>query len=81
LNDLILTHQQARLLAEASLPVPIRDPEGNLLGYASPNAGKLAQHGFTPAQLAEAKRRADSDGPWYTTQQVLDHLRSLEQAC
>jgi hypothetical protein len=76
--DLIITHEQARLLAGASFPIAIRDPDGKLMGYVSASDVPQKPHGFTPEQIAEARRRADSDGPWYTTQQVLEHLRSLE---
>lgn len=79
MSDLIISHEQAKLLASATVPVAIRDPDGNLLGYVSPGNTQAKRHGFTPEEIAEARERADSDGPWYTTDQVLEHLRSLER--
>jgi hypothetical protein len=40
-----------------------------LVGYFPPP--------LSAAEVAEAKRRLNSDGPWYTTQQVIEHLDSL----
>ncbi len=79
MSDLIITHEQAKVLSEATVPVAIRDPEGKLLGYASPSEHKPKSHGFTREEIAETRRRADSDGPWYTTAQVLEHLRKLDE--
>jgi hypothetical protein len=50
--------------------IEVRDRNGNHLGYVT--------RSFTPEEIEEAKRGLASSGPWYTTQQVLDHLRSLE---
>jgi hypothetical protein len=71
MNGLVFTHEQAKLLEEASAALPIRDPSGKLIGYASPTATKLA---FTPEQITELEQRLDSDGPWSTTKEVLDRL-------
>jgi hypothetical protein len=79
MSDLIITHEQAKVLSGATVPVAIRDPDGKLLGYVSPSEDKANLHGFTREEIARARQIADSDGPWYTTQQVLEHLRSLEQ--
>ena len=51
--------------------VEVRDQRGNLLGYVSVPP--------SDAEIAEAKRRLESDGPWHTTEQVTEHLKSLEQ--
>jgi hypothetical protein len=77
--DLIVTHDQAKVLAGATVPVAIRDPDGNLLGFASPSGGQPKLHGFTPEEIARSRQIADLKGPWYTTEQVRQHLRSLEQ--
>lgn len=37
-----------------------------------------ARSDFGPADIAEARRRLKSEGPRYTTQEVLEHLRSLK---
>ncbi len=68
-----LTDEQARLLGQTHL-VEVRDRNGRVLGYIQPI-------GFTPEQVEEAKRRGASQGPWYTGEQVREHLRQLEKAC
>jgi hypothetical protein len=62
--------QQAKLIAEATDFVEIRDPRGKHLGYVA--------HGFTNEDVAIARQRLASDAPRYPTHQVLDYLRSLE---
>jgi hypothetical protein len=71
MTQIILNDEQARVFVTAGESVELRDESGRLLG--------LASRGPTEEELAEARRRLASDGPWFTTQQVLDHLRSLEQ--
>jgi hypothetical protein len=34
---------------------------------------------FSPEEIAAAEKEADSPGPWYTTKEVLEHLRSLDR--
>lgn len=71
--QLIVDDDQARLIRESAEPVEIVDRTGNRIGIL--NWG----HEWTPEELAEAERRARSDGPWHTTQEVLDHLKSLDR--
>ena len=68
---IVVDDQQARVISEATGTVEIRDREGKHLGYVA--------HGFTDEDIAIAKRRLASDEPRYTTQEVLDHLQSLQQ--
>jgi hypothetical protein len=69
--QIILNDDQAGVVQRALNPVELRNGQGRLIGYVSPPPSS--------AIVAEAKRRANSVGPWHTTQQVLDHLTSLEQ--
>lgn len=59
----------------------IRDTDGNLLGYFTP-AGQaetlLYQQDIAQFDFEELKRRAASTERGYTTEEVLHHLRSLE---
>jgi hypothetical protein len=71
--QLILNDDQARVIRESVEPVEIVDRTGNRIGILKRG------HQWTPEELAEAERRARSDGPWYSTQEVLDHLNSLER--
>jgi hypothetical protein len=69
--QVVLNNDQAKAVQQAGGTVELRDLQGMLLGYVSPPP--------TEAEIAEAKRRLESDGPWYNTEQVMDHLRSTEQ--
>lgn len=33
---------------------------------------------FTPEEIAAAEKEAEGPGPWYSTKEVLDYLRSLD---
>jgi hypothetical protein len=71
MEHIVVSDQQARLISEATESIEIRDARGGHLGYVA--------HGFTDEDIAIAKQRLASDDPRYTTQQVLDHLRSLDR--
>jgi hypothetical protein len=49
----------------------VRDQQGNILGTIEP--------AWTEEDIAEAKPVLATNTTWYTTEQVLDHLRSLEK--
>lgn len=68
--QIIVNDQQAKLILEAREAIAIFDQQGRQLGYVG--------HGFTQEDVAIAQHRLNSNEPRYTTQQVLDHLRSLE---
>jgi hypothetical protein len=68
---IILTDEQAKIVASALQPVQVKDAKGNILGSIPPI--------WTEEDIAEAKQRLTSDEPRYTTAQVLEYLRSLEQ--
>ena len=68
---IVVTDEQARLISESAESIEIRDRSGKHLGYVAP--------GFTDEDIAIAKQRLASDEARYTTQEVLDHIQSLEQ--
>jgi hypothetical protein len=72
MTKLILTNEQARVLAESNGQdaVLLFDPSGKHLGWVERPA-------FTPEEVAEAERALDEGGLRYTTEEVLAHLRSL----
>jgi hypothetical protein len=70
MSFITIDDQQAKVLLESTGEVEIRDKQGNCLG--------LVTRSFNGEEIAEARRRLASGGPWYSTRQVLDHLRSLE---
>jgi hypothetical protein len=70
MRHIVVDDQQVKLITETKDTLEIRDAQGRLLGYVA--------HEFTDDDIAIAKQRLASAGPRYTTQEVLDHLRSLE---
>lgn len=71
MQQIILTDEQAEVVASALKPVAVCDGKGRVLGTIAPI--------WTEEDIADAKRRLASDEPRYTTAQVLEYLRSLEQ--
>jgi hypothetical protein len=71
-SHITLNDEQARIVAESQRPVELRDSAGKLLAWVWPDVA--------PDDIAIAKQRLRSNQPRYTTQEVLDHLQSLEQA-
>jgi hypothetical protein len=70
MTELLLTHEQTKLLRAIQQPIPVRDADGNLIGQFEPR--------FSPQLIAELKRRGASQGPWYSGQQVQNRLAALQ---
>jgi hypothetical protein len=70
MTRIVLTDEQARIVAAAKKPLPVCDERGNVLGFVSP--------AWSEADIAEAKKRLASDAPRLTTAEILAYLRSLE---
>lgn len=68
---IVLDQQQAELLARTGKTLQVLDPQGRLVGFIEPAP--------TEAEIARAKARLAIDEPEYTTDEVLEHLRSLEK--
>ena len=68
--EIILTDEQARILAQATGPVTIRDTTGAVLGHVEPH--------LTPTKIAELKRVAEAE-PGYSGEQVQAMFRALEE--
>lgn len=69
--QIVLDAGQAKQILEAEDQVEIIGPGGKHLGY-------VRRRMFTPEEVREAVQRANDGGPWFTTEEVLTHLRSLE---
>lgn len=81
---IVLTEEQTKAITGVSEPIDLVDSSGRMLGRMTPTPPESDQAlEMTPEDLAEVKRRmadaARDGGTFYTTQQVLDHLKSLEQ--
>ncbi len=82
MTQIVLTNEQEGILAAACEPVAVRRPDGSIAGFVSPKPKAVTPKEplFTPEEIAEAERRIDSPGPWYTIKDVLEHLRSMERS-
>lgn len=69
---IVVDLDEAEMIARAGRSVQVRDPNGNLVGFITP-APPADELAAARARLAEGPQ-----GPTYTTQEVLAHLRSLE---
>jgi hypothetical protein len=68
---IVLNDEQAKAVEDSSGAVELRDTRGRLVGYVARSS--------SAEDIAAAKARLSSTGPWYSTAQVLSHLQSLEQ--
>jgi hypothetical protein len=68
----IVVDEQAKIIRESDDRIEVRDQSGNRLGYLD--------RGFSDEDIATAKRRMESDETRFTTQQVLDHIQSLNRS-
>lgn len=67
--QLVVTPEQAQLLHAAQECVEVVDLQGNRLGFLAPPIWQQ--------ELALARQRAQASEPRYTTDQVLERLRSV----
>jgi hypothetical protein len=68
--EIVLTEEQARILAGAGTTVVVRDPHGATVGVLDPKEAAI---------IAEAKRRAANPSPlYYTSASVLAMLDALQ---
>ena len=70
MTQIILDQAQAEVVAKANEPGEVRGPIGILRGHIEPE--------LTASEIQALKQKLTSPAKWYTTEQVLDHLRSLE---
>ena len=68
---IVVDDERARIISQSPESIEVRDRTGRHLGYVT--------GGFTDEDVAIARQRMASDEPRYTTEQVLEHLQSLEQ--
>lgn len=71
MSGIVVTAEQVKLITESAGNVPVRGPEGQIIGFISRD--------FSEAEVAQVLLRMKDEQRVYTTQQVLDHLRTLER--
>lgn len=69
MSEIVLTEEQARVLAGATSAVVVRTPGGAAVGSIDPQEAAI---------IAEAKRRLATPGPRYSGAQVLATLDALQ---
>lgn len=82
MSQITLTFEQAGVLSQGNYPIAIRHPDGTTVAYLTRTGNLYSGAGpeFTLAEIAAAEKALQSNGPWYSTQEVLDHLRTLESS-
>jgi hypothetical protein len=71
-SHIVADEQQAALIARADQSLQVLDPRGNLIAFVRPISKEENE------QIAIAKARLELEEPCFTTQEVLDHIRSLD---
>lgn len=76
MTSITLTPEQEAILdAEPRKMIPVQRPDGTIAGFVTLTPRDSI---FTVEELEEAKRRANSDEPRYTTEEVLKRLQSQD---
>jgi len=68
----------AETLRPASEPIRLVDEQGQVLGSFAPIAVTDSADDLTAEEIAEMKRRVNSPGPWYSTDEMINYVRSRE---
>jgi hypothetical protein len=79
MTRIVVDEELGKQLLSAKQPVELCDGSGRVLARVMPRLD-LSKYGpkEPPISEEELSRREKSD-QWYTTEQVLEHLRSLEK--
>lgn len=81
MNEIVLSAEQASIVASAEGSIAVRRPDGELIGWVEPLALQTPQQSpFTEEEVAAAATEALGPNEWHTTKQVLERLRSLDQS-
>ena len=74
MKHIVVDQQQAELIRGGGRSIQVLDAAGKIVGYITP-APSEEEIALVGARLAEGP-----NGPLYTTQQVMEHLRSLDNS-
>lgn len=69
---IVVDSGQAETIVKFGRNVQVRDPNGKIVGFIEPAPSD------EEIALAKARLAKGPNGPTYTTQEVLDHLRTLK---
>ncbi len=70
---IVLTEEQARIVADAQHGIEVRDPQGRSVAFFTPLLPEEA------ALVAEARRRLQAGGPRIPSARVMDMMAQLQQ--
>lgn len=71
MTQIVLNPEQVKLYHQAKEPVQICDPSGKVLGTLPPD--------YSAEFIAELKRRAQTPGRRFTSEQVTRHMQALAE--
>jgi hypothetical protein len=71
--QIVLTEEQARVVAASTESVEVIDPDGRIVSFLTPLDPRLAE------TIKECQRRHASSEPRIPSEQVQAHLRKLEE--
>jgi hypothetical protein len=77
MTQIVLTPEQEQILQTAGKMVTVCRPDGSIAGIMALTPKEPV---FSPEEIAAAQQIAESEGPWYTTKEVLERLRTQERA-
>ena len=67
----------AEALGKATEPIRLVDEQGRVLGsFAPATTTRKGSDELSAEELAELKRRVNSPGPWYSTDEMLAYVQS-----
>jgi hypothetical protein len=79
MTQIILDASVAGKLHNLSQPVELCDPSGRVLGEFLPRIDMSEWEPVSPPASEDELDRREQSEDWYTTEQVLAHLKSLEK--
>ena len=78
MTQIVLTSEQASVLATAAEPVSICRPDGSVVAVVPSRPVKTPE--LTPEEIAEFQRRAKSPVPGYTVDELLRRVKARAEA-
>lgn len=79
MTQIILDASVSSQLNNLTHPVELCDSSGRILGEFVPRIDMSEWEPVSPAASEEELDRREQSADWYTTEQVLAHLKSLEK--
>jgi hypothetical protein len=78
MTQILLDASSVSMLTSVTQPVELCDPAGRVLGKFVPNIDPSEWEVVGPEASEEELKQREQSKEWYTTDEVLAHLKSLE---